>query len=494
MTDLLNAIVLISNFVIIPALSYGSQLALGALGVTLIFGILRFANFAHGDLMAFGTMIAILLTWLLQSYGINLTFGISGMSLLLLFLTAILTLLSFFSVTEKYSQSKGFIGSILVLHFAVNGVFLSGDLLSLFIFFEALLIPMYFLMGIWGGENKRYATIKFIIYTVFGSVFIFIGTVYAGVISYSSTGRLALDFITLSSISFTAEQSKTLFLLFTFGFLIKVPIFPLHTWLPDAHVEAPTAGSILLAGVLLKVGAYGILRVSIPFFTEGFIEYKFIIAVLSVIGIIYGAIVAIAQIDIKRLIAYSSVSHMGFVMLGISAGNYLSLEGAIIQMVNHGLTTGALFMLVGFIYERRHTRRISDFGGLKISMPKYAAIFLFCSFASIGLPGLNGFVGEFMILMGSYSTYKLLSGFAAFGVVLAAIYMLWAYQRMFTGEISISENQELKDLDTKEMISVVPLAVLMLFIGIYPSFVESYVAQDALVISNLIELFNGGLN
>ena len=433
------------------------------------------------------------INWI-QSYGINLTFGISGMSLLLLFLTAILTLLSFFSVTEKYSQSKGFIGSILVLHFAVNGVFLSGDLLSLFIFFEALLIPMYFLMGIWGGENKRYATIKFIIYTVFGSVFIFIGTVYAGVISYSSTGRLALDFITLSSISFTAEQSKTLFLLFTFGFLIKVPIFPLHTWLPDAHVEAPTAGSILLAGVLLKVGAYGILRVSIPFFTEGFIEYKFIIAVLSVIGIIYGAIVAIAQIDIKRLIAYSSVSHMGFVMLGISAGNYLSLEGAIIQMVNHGLTTGALFMLVGFIYERRHTRRISDFGGLKISMPKYAAIFLFCSFASIGLPGLNGFVGEFMILMGSYSTYKLLSGFAAFGVVLAAIYMLWAYQRMFTGEIYISENQELKDLDTKEMISVVPLAVLMLFIGIYPSFVESYVAQDALVISNLIELFNGGLN
>ncbi|MAO86134.1 MAG: hypothetical protein CMF87_04340 [Candidatus Marinimicrobia bacterium] len=433
------------------------------------------------------------INWI-QSYGINLTFGISGMSLLLLFLTAILTLLSFFSVTEKYSQSKGFIGSILVLHFAVNGVFLSGDLLSLFIFFEALLIPMYFLMGIWGGENKRYATIKFIIYTVFGSVFIFIGTVYAGVISYSSTGRLALDFITLSSISFTAEQSKTLFLLFTFGFLIKVPIFPLHTWLPDAHVEAPTAGSILLAGVLLKVGAYGILRVSIPFFTEGFIEYKFIIAVLSVIGIIYGAIVAIAQIDIKRLIAYSSVSHMGFVMLGISAGNYLSLEGAIIQMVNHGLTTGALFMLVGFIYERRHTRRISDFGGLKISMPKYAAIFLFCSFASIGLPGLNGFVGEFMILMGSYSTYKFLSGFAAFGVVLAAIYMLWAYQRMFTGEIYISENQELKDLDTKEMISVVPLAVLMLFIGIYPSFVESYVAQDALVISNLIELFNGGLN
>ena len=416
------------------------------------------------------------------------------MSHLLLSLTSILVLLSFLSVTEKYSRSKGFVASILVLHFAVNGVFLSGDLLSLFIFFEAILIPMYFLMGIWGGENRRYATIKFIIYTVFGSIFIFIGTVYAGVISYSQTGILALDFVTLSNISFTSEQSKALFLLFTFGFLVKVPLFPLHTWLPDAHVEAPTAGSILLAGCLLKVGAYGILRVSIPFFTEGYIEYRYIIAVLSVVGIIYGAVVAIAQIDIKKLIAYSSISHMGFVMLGITAGNLLSLEGAIIQMVNHGLTSGALFMLVGFLYERRHTRRISDFGGVKITMPKYAAIFLFTSFASIGLPGLDGFVGEFMILMGSFSTYKFLSAIAAFGVVLAAIYMLWAYQRIFTGEISIQENSNLVDLDSREMLAVIPLLVLMLFIGIYPSFIEGFVLNDAETISDVVKLFSGGLN
>ena len=353
---------------------------------------------------------------------------------------------------------------------------------------------MYFLMGIWGGDNRRYATIKFIIYTVFGSIFIFIGTVYTGVISYSQTGTLALDYVTLSNLNFTPQQSKALFLLFTFGFLVKVPLFPLHTWLPDAHVEAPTAGSILLAGVLLKVGAFGILRVSVPFFTDGFLEYRDIIAILSVIGIIYGAVVAIAQIDIKKLIAYSSISHMGFVMLGISSGNLLSLEGAIIQMVNHGLTSGALFMLVGFVYERRHTRRISDFGGLKITMPKYAAIFLFTSFASIGLPGLNGFVGEFMILMGSFGTYKLLSAISAFGVVLAAIYMLWAYQRMFTGEINNEENENLHDLDTRELVSVIPLLVLMLFIGVYPAFIESYVLNDAQIITNVVELFSGGLN
>ncbi|MDA8897107.1 proton-conducting transporter membrane subunit, partial [Acidimicrobiia bacterium] len=220
----------------------------------------------------------------------------------------------------------------------------------------------------------------------------------------------------------------------------------------------------------------------------------FIIAVLSVIGIIYGAVVAIAQIDIKKLIAYSSISHMGFVMLGISAGNLLSLEGAIIQMINHGITSGALFMLVGFIYDRRHTRRISDFGGLKITMPKYAAIFLFTSFASIGLPGLNGFVGEFMILMGSFSTFKLLSAVAAFGVVLAAIYMLWAYQRIFTGEIQYEENKNLKDLNTRELVSVLPLLFLMLIIGVYPTFIEGYVLNDAQMISDLVQLFSGGLN
>ena len=269
-----------------------------------------------------------------------------------------------------------------------------------------------------------------------------------------------------------------------------MPLFPLHTWLPDAHVEAPTAGSILLAGVLLKVGAYGILRVSIPFFTEGFLRYQYIIAFLSVVGIIYGAIVAIVQIDIKKLIAYSSISHMGFVMLGISAGRYLSLEGAVIQMINHGITSGALFMLVGFLYDRRHTRRISDFGGLKKSMPIYASIFLFTSFASIGLPGLNGFVGEFMILMGSYPTFKVLTSVAAFGVVLAAIYMLWAYQRMFNGQLDNDENAVLSDLNSKELVAVGPLLALMLFIGIYPSFIESYVVQDVSVIyesiSNLI--------
>ena len=427
-------------------------------------------------------------SWI-QTYGLDLSIGLSGMSALLIFLSSLLVFVSLLSINKEHGDSKGFIGSLLTLHFAINGVFISGDLITLFIFFEAILIPMYFLMGIWGGDNRRYATIKFILYTVFGSIFIFIGTVYTSVISYSFNGKLAVDFDTLSQISFTSSQSKTLFLLFTFGFLIKVPIFPLHTWLPDAHVEAPTAGSILLAGVLLKVGAYGILRVSIPFFTVGFLEYKNVIALLSVIGIIYGAIVAIAQIDIKKLIAYSSVSHMGYVMLGISAGNFLSLEGAMIQMINHGITSGALFMLVGFIYDRRHTRKINSFGGLKSVMPRFAFFFLFTSFASIGLPGLNGFVGEFMILMGSYNSYKLLTSISAFGVVLAAIYMLWAYQRMFTGPITNEENRGLVDLKTREIVSVVPLILLMIFIGVYPSFIEAYVVNDAEIIVNVLKGF-----
>ena len=420
-------------------------------------------------------------SWI-SAYGIDLIIGLSGMSFLLVTLNCLLVLLSILSLNENHSFSKGFLSSLMLLQASVNGVFLAGDLISLFIFFEALLIPMYFLMGIWGGENRRYATIKFILYTVFGSIFILAGTIYTGVLSYLSLGNFALDFDSISALSITSSQSKILFLLFTFGFLIKVPIFPLHTWLPDAHVEAPTAGSILLAGVLLKVGAYGILRVSIPFFTEGFIEYQFLIGTLSVVGIIYGAVVAIVQIDIKKLIAYSSISHMGFVMLGISAGRYLSLEGAVIQMINHGITSGALFMLVGFLYERRHTRRISDFGGLKKSMPIYAGIFLFTSFASIGLPGLNGFVGEFMILMGSFPTFNVLSSIAAFGVVLAAIYMLWAYQRMFNGELTHEDNKNVLDLNSKEIVSVAPLLILMLFIGLYPSFIESYVVQDVSII------------
>ena len=425
-------------------------------------------------------------------YGLDLNFGLSGMSILLLVLSALLVTVSILSVSDIHSQSKGFIGSILTLHFAINGVFISGDLVSLFIFFEAILIPMYFLMGIWGGENRRYATIKFIIYTVFGSIFIFIGTIYTGLLSYSVNGRLALDYNTLSQLSFSSSQSKVLFALFTIGFLIKVPLFPLHTWLPDAHVEAPTAGSILLAGVLLKVGAYGILRVSIPFFTEGFIQFRFLIACLSVVGIIYGAIVAIAQIDIKKLIAYSSISHMGFVMLGISAGAYLSIEGAIIQMINHGITSGALFMLVGFIYDRRHTRKIYDFGGIKSRMPIYAGIFLFTSFSSIGLPGLNGFVGEFKILMGSFEVFKVLSIISSFGVVLAAIYMLWAYQRMFTGTIENEENNTLLDLNYREIISVMPLVILMLLIGIFPGNLENLVSEESEYLSELIFYFVGG--
>jgi NADH-quinone oxidoreductase subunit M len=329
-----------------------------------------------------------------------------------------------------------------------------------------MLVPMYFIIGIWGGERRVHAAIKFFLYTALGSALMLAGILFLGLTG--GEGGPTFDFVELLGADLSRTTQFWLFAAFGLSFAIKVPVFPFHTWLPDAHVEAPTAGSVILAGVLLKLGAYGLIRFNLTLFPEAAVDLVPVLAVLAVIGIVYGAIVAIVQSDIKRLVAYSSVSHLGFVVLGIFALTSQGLQGGVLQMVNHGLTTGALFLLVGMIYERRHTREISQFGGLATVMPRYAAAFLFVAFASIGLPGLNGFVGEFFVLVGSYLTLPAYAIVGATGVVLAAVYLLWAYQRMFTGPIMVEENKGLSDIGFREVAILAPLLVLILFLGIYP--------------------------
>jgi NADH-quinone oxidoreductase subunit M len=362
--------------------------------------------------------------------------------------------------------ASGFMISLLMLETAMLGVFCALDLFLFFVFWEAMLIPMYLLIGIWGGRRRIYATIKFVLYTMAGSALMLVGILYL----YFQNDN-SFDLMTLYDKAGSLTHQRLLFLGFFIAFAIKVPLFPFHTWLPDAHVEAPTVGSVILAGVLLKMGTYGILRFCIPLFPEGTVAFTPLISTLAVIGIIYGALVAMVQPDLKKLVAYSSVSHLGFVVLGLFALNSQGVQGGIIQMVNHGLSTGALFLLVGMIYERRHTRMIADFGGLAKCMPIFATIFLIVTLSSIGLPGLNGFVGEFMILLGSFISgafSKVYAVLAAIGVILAAVYMLWMFQRVMFGKLDKPENQSLKDLNLREVIVLLPILLFIVWIGVYP--------------------------
>ena len=403
-----------------------------------------------------------------ESLGITYHLGIDGISLLLILITTLLTVLSILSSwTSVTNWVREYMAAMLLLETGIIGVFCALDVLLFYVFWEAMLIPMYLLIGVWGGERRIYAAIKFVLFTLAGSLLMLVAIIWLYFAHGQATGNYTFDLLTLYGFSVDHNAQYWLFLAFFLSFAIKVPLFPLHTWLPDAHVEAPTAGSVILAGVLLKMGTYGILRFCLPLFPEASLYFTPHIMVLSVIGIVYGALVAMVQTDVKKLVAYSSVSHLGFVVLGIFAMNMQGMQGGIIQMVNHGLSTGALFLIVGMIYERRHTREISDFGGLGRTVPWFSTFFMIATLSSIGLPGLNGFVGEFLILLGAFKASTLLGIIATLGVVLAAVYMLWMFQRVVWGEVTHKENQDLSDLSIREWVVLVPLVVLMIWIGVY---------------------------
>ncbi|HKB87506.1 MAG TPA: NADH-quinone oxidoreductase subunit M [Ignavibacteriaceae bacterium] len=412
----------------------------------------------------------------IEKLNISYKVGIDGMGLLLLMLTTFLTPLTLLSSWKSINKKvKEFTFFMLMLEAGMLGVFISIDLFLFYIFWEAMLIPMYFIIGIWGGDRRIYASVKFFLYTMFGSLLMLIAIIWLAVYASAPLGHFTTDLTELYKVGPTIKGNiqNWMFAAFAFSFAIKVPLFPLHTWLPDAHVQAPTAGSVILAGVLLKMGTYGLLRFCLPLFPQAAVSFAPYISVLAVIGIIYGALVAMVQKDMKKLVAYSSVAHLGFVVLGIFAMTQEAIQGAVIQMVNHGLSTGALFLLVGVLYERTHTREISEYGGIAKVVPFYAFALLFASLSSIGLPGLNGFVGEFLILLGSFKSPVLGSWwytiFAASGVIFAAVYLLWMYQRVAFGKVTNPGMNSLTDMNKREMLVLIPIFIFIVWIGIYPS-------------------------
>ncbi|MFH1965654.1 MAG: NADH-quinone oxidoreductase subunit M [Acidobacteriota bacterium] len=401
---------------------------------------------------------------------INYHVGIDGISLWLVILTTLLVTLSVLGSWSVDRHLKSYMVLMLLLEAGMIGVFISLDLVLFYFFWEAMLIPMYFLIGIWGGERRIYAAVKFFIFTAFGSLMMLAALI--SLWAFNSMESFDLVQITqrlaAGEIVFPPQAELLMFAAFFLAFAIKVPLFPFHTWLPDAHVEAPTAGSVILAGVLLKMGTYGLLRFCLPLFPDASVKMAPLVCVLAVIGIIYGALVAMVQPDVKKLVAYSSVSHLGFVVLGIFSFSFIGVQGATYQMLNHGVSTGALFLLVGMLYERRHTRLISEFGGVAHRMPVYAAFFMFIALSSIGLPGLNGFIGEFLILLGTFKEMPVYAVVATAGIILAAVYMLWMYQRVFMGKITRDENAQLSDLNTREIATILPLIILALWMGVAP--------------------------
>jgi NADH-quinone oxidoreductase subunit M len=406
----------------------------------------------------------------IPAFGISYFVGVDGISLSLIVLTAFLTpialLSSWGSVKQKVREFSFF---VLALEAGMVGVFVSLDLFLFYLFWDAMLLPMYFLIGIWGYERRIYAAVKFILYTMAGSVLMLIAIIGLAYSHYAATDSYTFNLIELYKFETPANLAFWFFLAFALAFAIKVPLFPFHTWLPDAHVEAPTAGSVILAGVLLKMGTYGLVRFAFPLFPEAAHAFAPYLAGLAVAGIVYGALVAMVQPDMKKLVAYSSVSHLGFVVLGICAMNLQGVQGAVYQMLNHGVSTGGLFLIVGMLSDRRHTRLISEFGGLKAVTPRLVAAFLIITLSSIALPGLNGFVGEFLILIGAFRWDPRFAAVAATGVVLSAVYMLWMFQRVNYGPVTNRKNTELKDLSAREWWVIAPIVAVAILMGVLPA-------------------------
>jgi NADH-quinone oxidoreductase subunit M len=407
----------------------------------------------------------------LPTYGISYYVGVDGFSLLLVMLTTFLTPICVLATWEDIQHRvKEFMVCLLFLMSGMIGVFLSLDLFLFYVFWEVMLIPMYLLIGVWGNPARRiYAAIKFFLFTMFGSLLMLVAILVLYFHYGKTTGTYTFDLLKIYGTAIPFNMQFWMFLAFGLAFAIKVPMFPFHTWLPDAHTEAPTVGSVILAAVLLKMGTYGFLRFNMPLFPQAAHYFVPLFSILAVIGIVYGALVSMMQKDLKRLVAFSSVSHLGFVMLGLFTFTMPGVQGGIIQMINHGLSTGALFLIVGMIYERRHTRMIAEFGGLSTPMPVYAAIFMIVALSSIGLPGLNGFVGEFLILLGAFKTNMVYAIIAATGVIFAACYMLWMFQRVMFGQVTNEKNKDLKDLSWREITIFVPLILFIVWIGVYPN-------------------------
>ena len=406
-------------------------------------------------------------TWV-ESLNFQYIMGVDGISLFMVLLTTFLMPAAILVSWRVERQVKYFMIALIILETAMIGSFLALDLLLFFFFFEALLFPMYLIIGGWGSERRVYAAVKFFLFTMAGSAFLLVSILFLYFRAGSQLGHPTFDLTQLQHLSMPAATARWLFLGFFVAFAVKVPLFPLHTWLPDAHTEAPTAGSLILAAVLLKIGAYGLIRFNLSLFPQASMYFRVFVSILALIGIVYGAVVALIQTDIKRLVAYSSVSHLGFIVLGTFAFTNKALSGSVLQMVNHGLSTGALFLLVGMVYERTHTRDLGRMGGLAGTWPALTGVFLFVALSSVGLPGLNGFVGEFLILLGTFVVTKAFAVAAVTALVLAAIYLLWAYQRMAHGPVKNEEFSRLPDLNLREWAILVPIMAAILFIGVFP--------------------------